>query len=115
MALSVTVHGFLTRIGTQSNGRFATADITTTDGTDTILYTVPSGGGDVDYSILAVSICNRASVSVPQVSVAVASADAPELYEFIEWNTTIVPNGVLERTQILAAPGDRIIVRVGQP
>jgi hypothetical protein len=115
MALSVTVHGFLTRIGTQSNGRFAAADITTTDGTDTILYTVPDGGGDIDYSILAVSICNRASVSVPQVSVAVASADAPELYEFIEWNTTIVPNGVLERTQILAAPGDRIIVRVGQP
>lgn len=115
MSASVTVHGFLTRVGTQTNGRFGTADITTTDGTDTILYTVPSGGGDIDYAILAISICNRASASLAQVSVAVAAADVPELYEFVEWNTTIVPNGVLERTQILAAPGDRIIVRIGQP
>jgi|TARA_R110000851_G_scaffold118929_3_gene246510 hypothetical protein len=113
MAASVTVHGFLTRIGTQTNGRFGTADISTTDGTDYILYTVP--GGDVDYAMLAVSVCNRASESLTNVNIAVASANVPELAEFVEWNTTIVPNGVLERTQIIAAPGDRIIVRVGTP
>lgn len=112
-ALSVTVHGFHVRVGTQSNGRFANANITTDDGTDTIVYTVP--GGDVEYAILAVSVCNRENESIPGVSIAVAQADVPLIEEFVEWNTTIVPTGVLERTQIVANVGDRIIVRIGQP
>jgi hypothetical protein len=113
MSLSVSVYGFQTRVGNQTNGRYATADVTTTDGSDIVVYTVP--GGDVEYAILSVSICNRAAVAATEVSLAVASTDTPELYEFVEWNTTIIPRGVYERTQILAAPGDRIIVRVGTP
>lgn len=114
MAASVTVHGFTVRAsGTQFNGRFATADITTTDGSDTLVYTVP--GGDVEYAILAVSVCNRADTSLEQVSIAVSTTATPTLPEFVEWNTTLVPHGVLERTQIIAAAGDNIVVRVGQP
>lgn len=113
MALSVTVQGFHTRLGTQANGRFAIADITSTDGSDVVVYTVPPV--DVEYAILTVSICNREQYAQSGVSVAVASTDVPQLSEFIEWNATISPNGVLERTQIICAANERIIVRVTNP
>lgn len=113
MSLSVTVHGI--PIGdAQTPGRLATADITTTDGSDVIVYTVPTFG-TLDYLIWSISICNRANTAATEVSIAVAQADVPEASEFIEWNATIVPKGVLERTQNVANPGDRIIVRVGTP
>ena len=113
MSISVTVHGFTVKTGEQLNGRFSTADISTTDGTDYILYTVPAG--EIEYAILSVAICNRSDTAVNDVNIAVASSDVPSNSEFIEWYTTIVPRGVLERTQIIAAVGDRIIVRVGTP
>ena len=113
MAISVTVHGFHVRTGEQSNGRFATADITTTDGTDHTVYTVP--GGDISYAILSVAICNRALVAADNVNIAVASADTPLDSEWIEWKTVLVPRGVLERTQIMASVGDKIVIRVGTP
>ena len=112
MSISVTVHGFTVKTGEQLNGRFSTADISTTDGTDYVLYTVPAG--EIEYAILSVAICNRSDTAVNDVNIAVAS-NVLQLAEFIEWNTTIVPRGVLERTQIIAAVGDRIIVRVGTP
>jgi|TARA_R110000823_G_scaffold274786_4_gene393624 hypothetical protein len=113
MSISVTVHGFHVRTGEQSNGRFATANISTTDGTDHVLYTVP--GGDISYAILSVSVCNRAEEAVNNVNIAVSTNAAPLDSEFIEYNTTIVPRGVLERTQIIAAVGDNIVLRVGTP
>lgn len=113
MSLSVTLHGI--PIGdAQTPGRLATADITTTDGSDVIVYTVPTFES-LNYLIWSISICNRASTAATDVSIAVAEADVPLDSEFIEWNATIVPKGVLERTQNVANPGDRIIVRVGQP
>jgi len=71
--------------------------------------------GEIEYAILSVAICNRSDTAVNNVNIAVASGDVPSNSEFIEWYTTIVPRGVLERTQIIAAVGDRIIVRVGTP
>jgi hypothetical protein len=113
MALSVTVHGFMTLTGTQTAGRWGTANITTEDGADTVVYTVPNVG--VDYMILAVSITNRAPVSASNVSVAISSEVTPRSYEFIEYNSSLVPSGTLERTQIMASPGDKIFVRWGVP
>jgi hypothetical protein len=113
MSLSVTVHGI--PVGdAQQPGRLATADITTTDGTDNIVYTVPELEA-LNYLIWSISICNRASTAATEVSIAVSPTDVPADSEFIEWNATIVPKGVLERTQNVASPGDRIIVRVGTP
>lgn len=112
MALSVTVQGFAVVAGPQNHGRWATANITTTDGTDTIVYTVPI---DIDYAIASVLICNRAVTAATDISVAIAQADTPLDSEWAEWNATIVPRGTLERTQLFLSPGDRIIVRVGNP
>lgn len=113
MALSVTVHGFMTLTGTQTAGRWGTANIINEDGADTVVYQVPSVG--VDYMILAVSITNRAPVTASDVSVAISSDVTPKSFEFIEYQSSLVPSGTLERTQIVASPGDKIFVRWGVP
>lgn len=114
MALSVTVHGITVKTGTQTSGRLGTANITTADGLDNVVYTVPSTGGFA-YSIVAVSVCNRESSSADNVSLAVCDSNVPKDQDFVEWNTTIVPNGVLERTQLMIQPGQRLVIRWGQP
>jgi len=112
MPLSITVHGIATVAGPNQNGRWANTEVTTTDGSDNIIYTIP---GTVEYVIAAISVLNRSDDAATDVNIAIAKADVPLDSEFIEWNTSIVPRGVLERTQLLLEPGDRIIVRVGQP
>lgn len=87
MALSVTVHGFMTLTGTQTAGRWGTANIINEDGSDVVVYTVPSVG--VDYMILAISITNRAPVTASDVSVAVSSDATPKSYEFIEYQSSL--------------------------
>lgn len=108
MSLSVTVHGIETSSGPTNNGRWATTDITTTDGSDTVVYTIPL---TIDYAIAAISICNRADQPTGAISVAIAEADIPLDREFIEWQTIIIPKGVLEITQLMLEPDTRIIVR----
>jgi hypothetical protein len=110
MALSVTVHGIVVVAGPQTHGRWATADITTTDGTDNIIYTIPDG---IDYAITSLIILNRDVVAATEVSIAISQTDVPNPEDFIEWNGSMVPRGVLERTQMVLNSGDRIIVRVG--
>lgn len=112
MPLSVTLHGIATVAGPNQNGRWATADILLDDGTDNIVYTVP---GTVEYLIGAISVLNRSDEAAVDVNIAIAKNDVPLDSEFIEWKTSMVPRGVLERTQLLMEPGDRIIVRYGEP
>jgi hypothetical protein len=112
MSLSVTVHGIQTTSAPAAHGRWATADITSTDGTDTVVYTVPQL---IDYAITSISICNRADTPSAPVSVAIAQGDTPLDREFVEWQSIIIPKGVLEITQLMLEPETRIIVRVGNP
>ena len=112
MAISATLHGIATVAGPNQNGRWAHQDITTTDGTDVILYTVPA---TVEYLIAALSVLNRTDDAATDVNIAIAKADVPLDSEFIEWKTSMVPRGVLERTQLLLEPGDRVIIRIGTP
>jgi len=114
MALSVTVHGIPVKAGIVMAGRLATADITTTDGTEYVVYTVPTVTDfDWDYLVFSISVCNRAATTATNVGVAISTLDTPTASEYIENSASIVPNGVLERTQLVASPGDRIVVRVG--
>lgn len=112
MALSVTVHGFTIKTGTQTTGRLATADITIPDGLDQVIYTVPSSP-DMRYAILAISVCNRLATSVDNLNIAIADSDLSKPVDFIEWKTVVVPKGVLERTQLSVQPGQRVILRWG--
>ncbi len=112
MSLSITVHGFQTLDGSQTAGRWATAEIPTEDSTNYTVYTVPPIG--VTYMILAISITNKAVASANYVNIALSDDPVrPRGKEFIEFNSSLVPNGTLERTQLMVSPGQKIIVRWG--
>ena len=103
----------MTLTGSQTAGRWATAEITAETGADTMVYEVPNVG--VDYMILAVSITNQNAYTASNVSFAVSQDATPRGYEFLEYRSSLVPAGTLERTQIVASAGDKIYVRWGIP
>lgn len=80
-----------------ATGRLGTAAPSATTWTN--VYTVPSA----TFTVLTLSICNR-SASAITVRVAVsttAAPSAPANAEYIEYDATIVANGVLERSGIV--------------
>ena len=62
----------------------------------TTVYTVPSGY----YTVLNVSITNR-NASAVKIRVAMSSAATPNIQEYLEYDTIIVPSGVFERTGLV--------------
>jgi hypothetical protein len=84
-----------------ASGRLGVADLAAT--TYTRVYAVPA----TTFSVLTVSVCNRSSSVTPTVRIAVSTLDAaaftasPNNAEFIEYDTAITPNGVLERSGIV--------------
>lgn len=88
-----------------ANGRLGTpADLNS--GVDTPIYECPTGA----FSVVTVSICNRGATAA-SVRVALATSNSPTAAEYIEYDTSVFANGVLERTGVVLAPGQRIIVR----
>ena len=71
----------------------------------TTVYTVPSGY----YTVLNVSITNR-NASAVKIRVAMSSAATPNIQEYLEYDTIIVPSGVFERTGLVLGPGLNIVV-----
>jgi hypothetical protein len=74
--------------------------------TDTTVYTVPAS----TYGIVNINLANRGSTAVT-VRVALAAGSTPTNAEFIEFDSTIPPNGVLERTGIAMQAAKRVVVR----
>ena len=85
-----------------ATGILGTADLTA--GSDTVVYTVPAD----TFAVTSVSFCNRGNAAIT-VRLAVCVADAPELAEYIEYDT-IQSKGVLERTGIVLDATKRIVV-----
>ena len=82
-----------------ANGILGSADLTAA--TYTGIYLVPTN----TFSVATVSICNKNSSSIT-VRLAVAKTDAtgttlPAADDYLEYETEILPNGVLERTGIV--------------
>lgn len=73
--------------------------------TNTTVYTVPTGY----YAVCNVSVTNRNSTSVT-IRMAMSSTGTPNAQEWIEWETTIVGNGVFERTGLVLQAGLNIVV-----
>ena len=86
-----------------ATGILGTADLVA--GADTVVYTVPAD----TFAVTSVSFCNRGNAAIT-VRLAVCAADAPELAEYIEYDTTIQAKGVLERTGIVLDATKRIVV-----
>jgi hypothetical protein len=74
--------------------------------TDTTVYTVPAS----TYAITNISLANRGTTAVT-VRVALTAGATPTNAEFIEFDSTIPPNGVLERTGIAMQAAKRVVVR----
>lgn len=86
-------------------GRLGTANITTT--ADTTVYTVPAS----TFSVVSVNIANRSSSATANIRIAVASTATPTVAEYIEYDSQLVANGVLERTGIVMDAGKIIVVQ----
>lgn len=86
-------------------GRLSTANITSTAATT--VYTVPAA----TFSVVSVNIVNRSSSAAALIRLAVATSAAPGADEWIEFDSSLVANGVLERTGIVVKTGELIVIQ----
>jgi hypothetical protein len=89
-----------------ATGRLGTANITTT--ANTTIYIVPSS----TFAVVSVNICNRNSTTAATIRIAVASSASPNPDEYIEYDTSLVANGVVERTGLVLAANQQVVVQV---
>ena len=92
-----------------ANGILGSADLAAT--TYTGVYLVPED----TFSVVTVSICNKNSSSIT-VRLAVAKTDPlgatlPAADDYLEYETEILPNGVLERTGIVIDASRQVYAR----
>jgi hypothetical protein len=87
-----------------ATGRLGTADLSAA--ADTTLYTVPA----TTFSVVTVSLCNRGGTNA-LVRIAVCDTATPGTDEYIEYDATVLPKGVLERTGIVLDAGKLLVVR----
>lgn len=92
-----------------ATGRLGAADLSA-GGNGTSIYLCPSS----TFTVATVSICNRNASNIT-VRISITANDPtstpPGNSEFIEYDTTIGPSGVLERTGIVMDASKRIVVR----
>lgn len=75
-------------------------------GTAAVLYTVPTGRS----ATVNLSACNTGQADA-RVRVAVGTGDAPPESGWIEFDATLAPSDVLERTAIALSAGQRLFVQ----
>ena len=89
-----------------ATGRLGVAAIPAgTSGAGTVVYTVPTGS----YGVFNISITNR-NASTIAVRVALATTSTPNPQDYLEYDTSIIPNGVFERTGLVAQAGLNVVV-----
>ena len=74
----------------------------------TTVYTVPAATS----AVFNVSITNRTGVTI-SVRLAIASTATPATSEYIEYDTVIPGNGVLERGGLVANAAENVVVYAG--
>ena len=88
-----------------ATGRLGTNDIPAT--TNTTVYTCPAS----TFAVVTVSLCNRNATTARDIRIAVATSGTPSDAEYIEYDASLLAKGVLERTGLVLAAGQRIVVR----
>ena len=73
-------------------------------GSNTSIYTCPAD----TYAVASLNICNRGNQAT-SIRIAVADANTPTAGEYIEYDTEILSKGVLERTGIVLAAGQKLV------
>ena len=92
-----------------ATGRLGTANIT--GNSNTTIYTVPAS----TFAVVSVSVCNRSNSASCLVRMAVSSTATPGLDEWIEYDSSLVANGVIERTGIVMDAGKLLVVAISSP
>jgi hypothetical protein len=90
-----------------ATGRLGAVDLSATTWTNA--YLCPAA----TFAVVTVSICNRNAVANPTVRLAITTQTPPATpgtSEYIEYDSVIVPAGVLERTGIVLDAGKYIAV-----
>lgn len=87
-----------------ATGRLSATAISTT--ADTTVYTCPAS----TFSVVSVNVVNRGGASV-LLRIAVASAATPTAAEYIEYDSSLVANGTIERTGLVLKTGELIVVQ----
>lgn len=89
-----------------ATGRLGTANITTTS--NTTIYTCPAS----TFAVISVSVANRSSSAAASVRIALASSATPGSDEWLEYDSSLVANGVIERTGIVMDAGKLLVVQI---
>lgn len=90
-----------------ATGRLGTSNITSTSAT-AVYGPVPAS----TFSVVTVNIVNRNASTAALIRIAVStSSSSPSADEWIEYDSQLVANGVLERTGIVMDTGKYIIVQ----
>ncbi len=76
-----------------------------TAATNTVVYTCPSN----TFAVATISICNRSNSAIT-ARVALSATSSPTAAEWIEYDTEILPKGVLERTGLVLEAGRNLVV-----
>jgi hypothetical protein len=87
-----------------ATGRLGTANLAAA--TNTTVYTCPAD----TFTVLTLSVCNRGSTAA-NIQVAVSSIATPTVAEYLEFDTSLLAKGVLERTGIVMDAGKLLVVR----
>ena len=64
--------------------------------TNTTIYTVPAD----TYSVITVNFCNRGT-NTANIRLSTSTGDTPGAADYLEYDVSVGPNGVLERTGIV--------------
>lgn len=72
---------------------------------NTSLYTVPLG----KLATVNINLCNRGAVFI-KVRIAVATSGVPGNADYLEYDTALSANGVLERTGIVLEAGRQVVI-----
>ena len=86
-----------------ATGRLGTANLAAA--TNTTVYTVPG----TTFAVVTVSICNRTNTAIT-CRVALSTTTTPAADEWIEYDTEILPKGVLERTGLVMQASLNLVV-----
>jgi len=88
-----------------ATGRLGTANITAAT-TNTTVYTVPAS----TFSVVSLNICNRNNTTAATIRIAVSNSVTPSIDEWIEYDTSLVASGVLERTGLVMDSTNKYLV-----
>ena len=85
-----------------ATGKLGAADLAAT--TDTLLFTAAA------VQTFNVRFANR-NVTAIKVRVAIGTGGAPALTDYVDYDVTVQPNGILEDTGLVCSSGEKVWAR----